>query len=147
LLVNRHYGFGGVITGRASGAAWSFGDGPTMTNAGAGISHQWTNAGDYTTTFTAYNNDNPAGVSTNVLIHVLPLNAPQLQSALVLTNRFQFQFTGQLNANYTVQYTTNLAPTATWQTLQNIFSSNGGVHQITDVTAPSGTRFYRVLAQ
>ena len=147
LLVNRYDGFGGVITGRASGATWSFGDGPTVTNAGAGISHQWTNAGNYTTTFTAYNNDHPAGVSTNVLIHVLPLNAPQLQSALLLTNGFRFQFTGQLNANYTVQYATNLAPPATWQTMQNIFSSNGGVHQITDATAPSGTRFYRVLAQ
>ena len=109
--------------------------------------YQWTNAGDYVVTFTAYNNDNLAGVSANTFVHVQPLNVPQLQSVLLLTNSFQFQFTGQLNANYTVQYTTNLTPPATWQTLQNIFSSNGGVHQITDSTVPGGTRFYRVLAQ
>jgi PKD domain/Immunoglobulin I-set domain len=147
LLVNRPGFFSGMITGRASRVEWSFGDGPTVTNRGAGAIHQWTTSGDYAVTFTAFNTDNPAGVSTNFLIHVLPLNPPQLQSALLLTNGFQFQFTGQLNANYTVQYTTNLAPPATWQTLQNIYYSNGGVHQITDSTLPNGTRFYRVLAQ
>jgi hypothetical protein len=82
-----------------------------------------------------------------VLMHILPLDVPQLQSAAVLANGFQFQFAGQLNANYTVQYATNLAPPAAWQTLQNIYFSNGGVHQITDATPPLGTRFYRVLAQ
>jgi hypothetical protein len=147
LLVNRSASFYGFVTGRAANVTWSFGEGVLSTNFGSGAYHQFTNSGNFTVTFTAYNNDHPAGVSTNVLIHVLPLNAPQLQSALLLTNGFRFQFTGQLNANYTVQYATNLAPPATWQTMQNIFSSNGGVHQITDATAPSGTRFYRVLAQ
>jgi hypothetical protein len=147
LLVNRPGFFSGMITGRASRVEWSFGDGPTVTNLGAGAIHQWTNTGDYAVTFTAFNTDNPAGVSTNFLIHVLPLNPPQLQAVALVTNGFRFQFTGQTSANYTVQYTTNLAPPATWQTLQNIYYSNGGVHQITDSTVPNGTRFYRVLAQ
>jgi hypothetical protein len=146
LLVNRYTGFWGIITGRAAYAAWSFGDGST-TNSGAGISHKWTNSGDYTVTCTAYNNDNPAGVSTNIVVHVQPLNVPQLQSVVLTTNGFQFQFAGQLNANYTVQYSTNLAPPVTWQTLQTIYNSSGGVIQITDSAWTNTARFYRVLAQ
>ena len=147
LLVNRPGFFNGIITGRASRVEWSCGDGPAITNSGAGIAHQWTNAGDYTVIFTAYNNDNPSGVSTNTVIHIQPLNLPQLQSALLLTNGFQFQFAGQLAAQYTVQYATNLAPPVAWQTLQTIYYSSGGVLQITDFTTPNGTRFYRVGVQ
>jgi len=146
VLVNRYAGFWGIITGRASHAEWSFGDGST-TNSGAGISHQWTNSGDYTVTFTAYNNDNPAGVSTNIVIHVQPLNVPQLQSPALLTNGFQFQFAGQLNVNYTIQYTTNLTSPAAWQTLQTIYYSSEGVIQINDSAWTNTARFYRVLAQ
>jgi hypothetical protein len=139
--------FQGIITGRAATVAWSFGDGPTSTNAGASIFHQWTNAGDYTVTFTAYNNDNPAGVSTNTVVHVLPLNVPQLQLPVLLTNGFQFQFAGQLSANYTIQYATNLVPPVTWQTLQTIIYSSEGVIQINDSACTNTARFYRVLAQ
>jgi len=139
--------FQGTITGRAATVAWSFGDGPASTNAGASIFHQWTNAGDYTVTFTAYNNDNPAGVSASTVIHVLPLNVPQLQSPVLLTNGFQFQFAGQLSANYTIQYATNLAPPVTWQTLQTIGYSSGDVIQINDSARTNTARFYRVLAQ
>ena len=146
LLVNRLAGFWGIITGRASHAEWSFGDGST-TNSGAGSSHQWTNSGDYTVTFTAYNNDHPAGVFTNTVVHVQPLNAPQLQSVVLLTNGFQFQFAGQWSANYTVQYTTNLAPPVTWQTLRTIYYNTEGVIQINDSAWTNTARFYRVLAQ
>ena len=141
VLVNRYADFTGTVTGRESRVEWSFGDGPTITNSGIGISHQWTNPGNYPVTFTAYNNDNPAGVSTNLVMQVLPLNVPQLQSAVLLTNGFQFQFTGQMNANYTIQYATNFAPPLTWQTLQTIYNSGGGVIQISDSawTMPSGS--------
>jgi hypothetical protein len=147
VLVNRPDLFWGSIAGRASRVEWSFGDGPTFTNFGAGSSYQWTNSGDYTVTFTAYNNDNPGGVSTNTVIHVQPLNVPQLQSPAMLTNGFQFQFVGQTNVNYTVQYTTNLIPPVTWQTLQTINYSSGGVIQINDSAWTNAARFYRVLAQ
>ena len=146
LLVNRYAGFWGIITGRAAYVAWSFGDGST-TNSGAGISHKWTNSGDYTVTCTAYNNDNPAGVSTNTFIHVQPLDVPQLQSVVLTTNGFQFQFAGQLSVNYTIQYTTNLMPPVTWQNLQTIFYSSGGAIQINDSACTNMARFYRVLAQ
>jgi hypothetical protein len=147
LLVTRYAGFWGIITGRAANVAWSFGDGPTVTNSGAGISHQWTNSGDYTVTFTAYNNDHPAGVSANIIVHVQPLNVPQLQSPVLLTNGFQFQFVGQSSVNYTIQYTTNLTPPVPWQTLQTIYYSSGGVIQINDSAWTNTARFYRVLAQ
>ena len=106
-----------------------------------------TNSGDYTVTVTTYNNDNPAGVSANTVVHVQAWNAPQLQSPVLLTNGFQFQFVGQWNANYTVQYSTNLAPPATWQTLQTIYFSFGGIIQIIDPAWTNTARFYRVLAQ
>ncbi|HEY1489687.1 MAG TPA: PKD domain-containing protein, partial [Verrucomicrobiae bacterium] len=147
-LVNRDEGFWGTLTGRASATIWTFGDGQTATNTGMNnISHRWTNSGDYSITYTAYNNDNPAGVSTNLTVHVQPLNVPQLQSAAWLTDGFQFQFNGQLNANYVVQYSTNLTPPVAWQTLQNIYFSTSGVYQITDPATTNATRFYRVGVQ
>jgi PKD domain len=145
-VVNRNLGFWGLISGRVTRLEWSFGDGPTVTNISYNTFHMWTNSGDYTVTFTAYNTDNLAGVSTNLLVHISPFNPPLLQSAVLLTNGFRFQFTGQAGALYTVQFATSLAPPITWQTLQ-LFSSTGGVHQITDPTAPNATRFYRVKAQ
>jgi len=145
--VNRYGGFTGIITGRASRVEWSFGDGPTITNSGVTIFHQWTNSGDYAATFTAYNNNNPGGVSNNTIIHVEPLHVPQLQSAVLLTNGFKFQFVGQLNVNYTIQYATNLVPPVVWNTLQAIYYNSSSMLQVTDFTAPTGTRFYRVLVQ
>jgi hypothetical protein len=63
-------------------------------------------------------------------------------------NAFQFQFTGQASATYYIQVATNLAPPAYWQTLQTIYSSTGGVCQISDFGASSNAiRFYRVQAQ
>jgi hypothetical protein len=55
--------FSGTITGLATYFSWDFGDGPVVTNADLVIGHSWTNAGDYTVAFTAYNMSNPSGVS------------------------------------------------------------------------------------
>jgi hypothetical protein len=139
--------FKGNITGRAAHVTWSFGDGPTSTNSGATSSHAWTNVGDYMVILTVYNTDNPAGVSTNTLIHVLLPDVPQLLSPILVTNGFQFQFTGQWNANYTVQFTTNLTPPVAWQTLQTIFYNFDNIVQINDSAPTNAARFYRVLAQ
>jgi hypothetical protein len=148
LLVSRPGSFSARIAGRASAGQWSFGDGVVVTNTGTFAVHQWTNAGDYWVTFTAYNTDHPGGVSTNLLVHILPVLAPQLQSAGLVSNAFQFQFNAQSSATYSIQATTNLAPPAYWQTLQMIYNSPGGMYQISDFGAVSnGNRFYRVLAQ
>ena len=147
LLVNRGMSFSGIVAGNVSRVAWDYGDGVTVTNSGASGAHLWTSPGDYTVTFTAYNNDNPAGVSAATVIHVRPLITPQLQSAGMVEGAFQFEFTGQSGANYFVQYTTNLAPPVAWQTLKIIPISAAGVIQINDPVTTNGARFYRVLAQ
>lgn len=139
--------FQGNIAGRVAYVTWSFGDGPTFTNQGLASSYEWTNTGDYTVTFTAYNTDNPVGVSTNTLIHVLLPDIPQLQSPALSTNGLQFQFAGQWNANYTIQYTTNLTAPVTWQTMQTIIWNYDNVVQISDSTPTNAARFYRVLVQ
>ncbi|MGD0744871.1 MAG: PKD domain-containing protein [Verrucomicrobiota bacterium] len=147
-VVPPHTGlFQGVITGSASDVTWLFGDGPVVTNLGASTGHQWTNTGDYTVVFTAYNNDNPSGVSTNTIVHVFLPDVPQLQPPVWLTNGLQFQFAGQSNANYTIQYATNLAPPVTWQTLQTISDNTEGTIQINDSACTNTARFYRVLAE
>jgi hypothetical protein len=149
VLVNHSLALAGLITGQAAGLEWSFGDGPIVTNVSYFTSHSWPNAGDYTVVFTAYNTDNPGGVSTNLVIHVLPLAQPWLQPAsfsVSSANGFQFQFNGQADAIYTVQVTTNLAPPIVWQTLQTI-TSTGGVVQVTDANATNVTSFYRIGVQ
>jgi len=146
-LLYPHIGyFQGIINGRAASVTWSFGDGPVITNSGAAKSHQWTNTGDYTVVFTAYNNDNPDGVATNTVIHVVLPDVPQLQPPALTTNGFQFQFAGQLNADYTVQYATNLTPPVDWQTLNTFGPNFIDLIQIND-PATNTARFYRVLAQ
>ena len=105
-----------------------------------------TNAGNYTVTFTAYNNDNPQGVATNLAVTVQPLAVPQLQPPVLTANGIQFQFGGQTNATYTVQYSTNLAPPVTWQNLTTIYYNRHSTLQISDA-ATNATRFYRILVQ
>ena len=146
LLVNRYAFCRGFITGRASTSGWSFGDGTTATNSWTNL-HEWTNSGDYAVTFTVYNNDHPTGVATNIVIHVQPLAMPQLQSPGWLTNGFQLQFSGQTNANYTIQYSTNLTPPVAWQTLQTINLNSQNVIQVLDGSWTNLARFYRVLVQ
>ncbi len=147
LLVNRPAGFTGIISGRAAWAAWDYGDGVVVTNSGWSGAHVWTNPGDYPVTFTVYNLDNSAGVSATTVVHVQPLNTPQLQSIGMVGGTFQFEFTGQSGANYTIQYTTDLSSPGSWQTLQTIFMSGGGVIPISDPNATDAARYYRVLAQ
>jgi hypothetical protein len=146
-LVVKHFGdFWGYYTGCASTIGWSFGDGATATNSGAST-HLWAAAGTYTVTFTVYNNDNPAGVSTNLVVHVQPLAVPQMLSPVLTTNGFQFQFAGQTNAIYYIQYATNLVPPVSWQNLQIIPYNTQSVVQVLDAAVTNTTRFYRVSAQ
>lgn len=143
-LTNLSYGLVGTITGRIESLDWSFGDGAIVTNAAFEIAHTWTNPGDYTVTLTAYNLDNPSGVSTNLLVVVDQVNPPTLGAVAMGTNSFQFSFLAQTNASYNVQYTTNLTPPVTWQTLQTIRFSAGGVITISDPSITNPARFYQV---
>jgi len=134
----------GQVTGWASRVGWDFGDGSILTNASLlNTSHIWTNAGDFTVTFTAFNTDNPGGVSTNLLVHVVPLEAPVITPGGLSGTNFSLSFPGQPGVTYVVQQATNLAAPVTWQTVSTI-SSTGSVMQITDKKATNDMRFYRV---
>jgi hypothetical protein len=140
--------FWASITGRVSRIDWNFGDGVISTNQGqTSPIHWWTNTGNFTVTCTAYNTDNPSGVSASVNIQVLPLVSPTIHSSSVSSNGFKFSFEAQENGRYTVQYATNLVAPVTWITLQTIFYSLGGATQITDPAWTNSARFYRVLVQ
>ncbi len=145
-FAGRTWNFSGQVAGRAAGLSWSWGDGTSATNVSFFSSHVWTNSGDYTVTFTAFNPDNPIGVSTNLLIHVLPLNPPLLEFSALTTNGFFCQFNGQSNANYILQRATNLTPPIAWSLVKTI-PNYGGVVQVIYTNATSVTEFYRVLAR
>jgi PKD repeat protein len=146
--VNHRIFFPTSFEGRASELDWSFGDGPTVTNLGAYTSHTWTNTGTYNVTLTAYNLDHSSGVTSNLVVTVVPLLVPSLQSAGVVSNAFQFSFPAQGYAFYQAQYTTNLMAPIAWQTSpQLLFSTTDTVMTVRDPTITNGARFYRVTGQ
>jgi hypothetical protein len=62
--------FAAQVIGHAAANRWDFGDGTIVSNQLA-FSHSWSAPGNYAVTFTAFNSDNPAGVSAPVTIFVL----------------------------------------------------------------------------
>ena len=62
--------FTAQVSGHALSNNWDFGDGSTADNQ-LSLKHSWSAAGNYTVTFTVYNNDHPSGVSASVVIFVL----------------------------------------------------------------------------
>jgi hypothetical protein len=146
VLVDNYDWLYGAIQGHASFLTWSFGDGLIYSNVDDTTSYLWTGAGTYPVTLTAYNNDYPNGVSTNLLVCVVPPLPAQIQSPVLLTNGFSFQFTGQMSANYLIEYTTNLNSPA-WQELQEIVSTNQETIHFLDPSRTNATRFYRVVNQ
>jgi hypothetical protein len=146
LLVNRMLSFTGHVTGLCARLHWNFGDGPAVTNASYLTSHTWTNAGDYSVTLTAFNADNPAGVTTNLLVHVLPVEPPAATVLGLNGTNFQLQFNSQATASYWVEYATDLTPPITWLPVKSL-TGDGGTVQVTDAFATNEARFYRVRAQ
>ena len=142
--VNHQLGLVGQITGRVARLTWDFADGTTTTNVGCITSHTWTNPGVYNVVLTAYNTDNPGGVSGNVQLNVIPIAQPLLIAGSWATNDFQFQFTAQSNLVYTVERATNLAPPIAWQFVQFGYTTNDGMIQFTDSAATNSAQFYRV---
>jgi hypothetical protein len=137
----------GHITGHASRVAWSFGDGSIITNGSAATgSHTWTNTGDYTVTFTAFNNDNPGGVSTNLTVHVVPIVQPILSLDGFSGNTLSLSFTAQGGVTSYVEKTTNLSPPLVWHTVWSSFSVEGQV-QVSDTVDTNGSAFYRIRTQ
>lgn len=148
LVVNHRLAILTSIQGRVSQLEWSFGDGPIVTNLGSLGSHIWTNTGTYPVTLTAYNVDHPEGVSSGFTVTVDPFLSPQIAAANVTNNSLQFSFSAQPQILYNVQYTTNLSPPITWQTLaQYVYLSTNGAATISDPLSTNSVRFYRLRAQ
>jgi hypothetical protein len=133
-----------LISGRASHLQWDFGDGQVISNAGFNTTHTWTNPGDYTVKATVFNSDNPQGVSSQIVVHVIPLESPMLGSPYKTESSFSFQSAGLPGLIYELQAATNLAFPVFWQPLQTI-SSTGGMLSITAPVAPGQQHFYRLL--
>jgi PKD repeat protein len=74
--------FAGVVSGHASSNYWSFGDGTSVTNLPNPV-HSFAGEGVYPVVFTAFNADNPGGVSATQIVHVLahPVSYVSLDSA------------------------------------------------------------------
>lgn len=139
--------FIGLTTGHAGTISWSWGDGAISTNVDFVGRHVWTNSGNYTVTFTAYNIANPGGVSATMLFAVSPVlpPTPQIISGTG-TNGFQFQFPTQYEINYQIQTTTNLAPPVSWSTVQTVYGS--GSNATYTVSNPTNAaQFFRLVAQ
>jgi hypothetical protein len=146
-VVSKALGFNGIVTGRASRISWSVDGGPIFTNGSWALFNAWTNPGTYNVSFTAYNADNPGGVTTNVTVVISPIYQPLLQSVLSTNNAPQFTFPMQNSVLYRILATTNLTPPVTWTTLSTLFGS-GDVATFTDQSATNfPTRFYQVQAQ
>jgi parallel beta-helix repeat protein len=62
--------FTAEIQGHATVNFWDFDDGTIAINQPFGLSHSFTNPGDYTVAFWAFNDTYPMGVSATVVIHV-----------------------------------------------------------------------------
>jgi hypothetical protein len=134
----------GQVNGRPSRVTWSFGDGATITNASP-LSpwHVWSSPGNYEVTFTAFNLDNPNGVSTNVAVEVLPLIPPTIYGEELQGTNFSFTFGTQPGVEYFVEQTTNLSPPVLWQTV-GLIVGTGLPAQAIDPLATNVARFYRV---
>ena len=150
VMVNRELILIGRVQGRASSVAWSFGDGPTTTPASYYVRHSWTNAGDYEVTFTAFNGNNLAGVSTKIVIHVLPLTQPKMTSVQRVGppdyHYYNFLFATQIGATNTLEFATNLTPPVAWFPLKVSVATNDVMRE-TDYNPADGVRFYRIQAR
>ncbi len=140
---NRSLELSGLITGRATRLEWAFGDGPVVTNLGWRVRHAWESPGDYEVVFRAYNSDALEGVATNVWIHVVPLELPNLLVCVSETGRVQLEFPSQAGLQYVLECATNLNLPVVWQTIGNL-TSTGGVVTIGDPDTVIGNRFYRL---
>lgn len=135
----------GSLTGDATRVGWDFGDRLTLTNESRmATAHSWTNPGDYTVTFTAYNTEQVNGVSTNLVVHVIPLEAQPVTASELAGTNFSLTFPTQPGVTYAVQKATNLAPPIVWQTLTSIYATGKYDFRYTDNKATNDASFYRL---
>lgn len=144
-VAGKFFGLSGAVAGRASRLAWEFGDGSNLTNGSfLNVGHIWTNAGNFTVSFTAYNADFPNGVSTNLDVRVVPLITPSLSLQVSSTN-LSFLFPAQPGLLYWLEQTASLT-SPNWQTVTGAYATNSTMELILPNTADP-MRFYRIRIQ
>lgn len=63
--------FQGYVDGDASSNRWTFGDGASLSNRSYNVCHAWSVTGAYAVVLSAWNEDNPDGVSATVHVYVV----------------------------------------------------------------------------
>ena len=66
--------FAAEVKGEVEATRWEFGDGDIEENITFDVPHAWSSAGVYPVVLTAWNEDNPGGVSATVMVHVVTEN-------------------------------------------------------------------------
>ncbi|HYG33359.1 MAG TPA: PKD domain-containing protein, partial [Clostridia bacterium] len=135
------------ITGSASFLHWNFGDGVVVSNASYITFHVWTNVGNYTVTATAFNNDNPAGVTATFPVRVVPLEAPLLTNPIKEFSSFSLQVNGQPGVTYELQTATNLIPPVNWERVSSLTSTGVVTIRINPPYSDVDMRLYRLQVQ
>jgi hypothetical protein len=85
------------------------------------------------------------GVSTNLVVHVIPLEVPQVASPELVGTNFNLTFSTQPGVTYAVQRATNLTPPVVWQTLTSTYATGKYDFKYTDTKATNDTSFYRLF--
>jgi hypothetical protein len=134
------------VSGNASGLEWDFGDGTIATNLSFTTSYRWTNPGDYMLTATAFNLDNPVGVTGTAKVRVVPVVSPNLAGLANSNGAFSLQFVAQPGLTYLLQSTTNLVVPIEWQPAQTFYST-GAVLSVAAPDSIAPSLFYRLQIQ
>lgn len=135
------------LRGEVSQVAWAFGDGTLETNSFRfATAHIWTTPGDYTVTFTAFNFENPKGVTTNFVVQVRPPAPPVLSSPSLSRSNLSFTFASRVGINYSLDKTTNLTPPILWTPVASVLAVSTNV-TATDTSATNPVSFYRIRTQ
>ena len=119
--------FAAQTWGRTSGTRWDFGDGTAISNRGY-AAHAWAALGDYPVVLTAFNEDNPAGVSTTTTVHV----ASQIIHCV-----------SQSSTNPVAPYTSwSTAATNIQDAIDAVYFAPKALVQVSDGVYGSGGRFF-----
>jgi hypothetical protein len=108
--------------------------------------HRWVAPGNYTVMLTAFNDDNPNGVSVSLPVRVNLLLPLSVTNSGFVESNFSLSFFGQAGVSYSVEQSTNLAPPVTWSTAARVLGKDL-VEYLSFPKSTAPARFYRVRVE